>query len=150
MSLLSSRLNDIHPFHVMSLLRKASELEQAGRDIVHMEIGEPDFPTPPKVIEAGIRALQSGNIKYTVTAGLPELRRAIARFYAMRYGIEISSERILVTPGGSGALLLAFAALVQKPAGILMADPGYPCNRNMIRLFDGQAQLLAVGPERNY
>ncbi|MGH8476592.1 MAG: aminotransferase class I/II-fold pyridoxal phosphate-dependent enzyme, partial [Methylococcales bacterium] len=94
----------------MSLLRKATELEQVGRDIVHMEIGEPDFPTPPKVIEAGIRALQSGNIKYTVTAGLPELRRAIARFYAMRYGIEISSERILVTPGGSGALLLAFAA----------------------------------------
>ncbi|MGH8556792.1 MAG: pyridoxal phosphate-dependent aminotransferase [Methylococcales bacterium] len=150
MSNLSSRMQEIHPFHVMSLLRRSRQLEQMGRDIVHMEIGEPDFPTPPKVVDAGIRALNNGNIKYTVAAGLSELRRAIAEYYKFRYHIEVSSDRIMVTPGGSGALLLAFAALINDQAGILMADPCYPCNRNMIRLFDGQAKLLPVGSDRNY
>lgn len=140
----------IQPFHVMSLLRRSQELEQKGHDIVHMEIGEPDFPSPPAVVDAGIRALAGGNIKYTASAGLPELREAIAAYYRRRYQIEISSERIFVTPGGSGALLAAFAILVNSREQILMADPCYPCNRNMVGLFDGETKLIPVGSEVNY
>ncbi|MGR9108278.1 MAG: aminotransferase class I/II-fold pyridoxal phosphate-dependent enzyme, partial [Gammaproteobacteria bacterium] len=121
-----------------------------GRDIVHMEIGEPDFPTPPAVIAAGIRALQGGNIKYTTAAGLPELRERISAYYRRVYHVEVPLERIVVTPGGSGALLVAFAMLVNRGARILMADPCYPCNRNMIHLFDGQADLIPVAADRKY
>lgn len=140
----------IQPFHVMSLLRRSKELEQKGYDIVHMEIGEPDFPTPPKVVDAGIRALTGGNIKYTVAAGLSELRQAIAAYYRVRYHVEVSSERIFVTPGGSGALLVAFAMLVNHRVQVLMADPCYPCNRNLVGLFDGDTKLVPVGPDLNY
>lgn len=147
---LSSRMQAISPFHALSLLRRSKELERKGRDIVHMEIGEPDFPTPPKVVSAGIRALKSGNIKYTIAAGLSDLRQAIAEHYLARNRIKIPVDRIFVTPGGSGALLLAFAALVNKQAQILMADPCYPCNRNMVRLFDGEPKLIPVGPACNY
>jgi aspartate/methionine/tyrosine aminotransferase len=147
---LAGRIQAIQPFYVMSLLRRSRELEQSGRDIVHMEIGEPDFPTPPAVIDAGGRALKSGSIKYTVAAGMPELRQAIADYYRIQYGVQLTSDRILVTPGGSGGLLLAFAMLVSQGVEVLMADPCYPCNRNMIRLFDGDATLIPAGPERNY
>ena len=125
-------------------------MEKSGRDIVHMEIGEPDFPSPPKVVDAGIRAVASGDVKYTVAAGLPELREAIAGYYRKYYGVIVPAERIIVTPGGSGALLLAFALLVDDRDGVLMADPCYPCNRNMVRLFGGDADLIPVGPDRNY
>ncbi len=147
---LASRMQAIQPFYVMSLLRRSRELEQNGRDIIHMEIGEPDFPTPPAVIDAGVRAVKSGAIKYTVAAGLPELRLAIAEYYRVHHGVEISSERIQVTPGGSGGLLLVFAMLVDQGVQILMADPCYPCYRNMIRLFEGDAALIPAGPDRNY
>ncbi|MGH8549746.1 MAG: aminotransferase class I/II-fold pyridoxal phosphate-dependent enzyme [Methylococcales bacterium] len=150
MSSLSSRMQSIQPFHVMSLLRRSKELEQKGCDIVHMEIGEPDFPTPPRVVDAGIRALAGGNIKYTIAAGLPELREAIAEYYRVRYRVEVSSKRIFVTPGGSGALLLAIAMQVNRRVQILMADPCYPCNRNLVSLFDGDPRLIPVGPDRNY
>ncbi len=134
----------------MNLLRRSRELERSGMDIVHMEIGEPDFPAPAAVVDAGIRAIADGDIKYTVAAGLPELREGIAGHYAARYGINLPIERIFITPGGAGALLLAFAALVDDEGEVLMADPCYPCNRNLIRLFDGRPRLIPVGPESNY
>lgn len=135
-SRVSRRMSDIQPFHVMALLARARELEAQGRSIIHMEIGEPDFPSPQPVIAAGIRALQQGNIHYTPALGLPQLREAIAASYLKRYGIRISPARIIVTPGASGALLLALGILINPGEKVLMSDPGYPCNRHFVRLIE--------------
>ncbi len=134
----------IQPFHVMAILARARALEAAGRDIVHMEVGEPDFPTPAPVVKAGIAALEAGHTHYTPAAGLPALREALAAWYEQRFGVEVAPARILVTPGASGALQLVLGALVNPGEQVLMPDPGYPCNRHLVRLFDGEAVGLGV------
>lgn len=144
------RSGDIKPFHVMDILARARALEAAGRSIVHMEIGEPDFPTPEPIVRAGIAALTAGHTHYTPALGLPELREAIADFYHRRYGVRLSPGRIVVTPGASGALLLALAALLDPGDEILLADPGYPCNRHLARLCEGVAVGIPVGPGTRY
>ena len=144
------RMADIAPFHVMALLARAKELEAAGRSIVHMEIGEPDFPTAEPIVAAGQQALAAGRTRYTAAAGLPELRQAISDHYRERYGVEIPARRILITPGASGALQLATAALINPGDRVLLADPGYPCNRHFVRLVEGRAIGVPVGPETGY
>ncbi|QQS55878.1 MAG: pyridoxal phosphate-dependent aminotransferase [Candidatus Competibacteraceae bacterium] len=141
---------DIAPFHVMALLARAKELEATGRSIVHMEIGEPDFPTAEPIIAAAQRALAEGRTRYTAAAGLPELRQAIGDHYRERYGVEIPARRILITPGASGALQLATAVLINPGDRVLLADPGYPCNRHFVRLVEGEAIGVPVGPETGY
>ena len=147
---LARRMRDIEPFHVMELLARARELEAQGRSIVHMEIGEPDFPTPQPICEAGIRALQKGELFYTPALGLPQLREAIAAFYQSRYGVDVPASRIVVTSGASGALLLAIAALIDPGDQVLVSDPGYPCNRHFVRLMEGNPVGVAVGAGSNY
>jgi aspartate/methionine/tyrosine aminotransferase len=146
----AARLADIAPFRVMEILARAHELERQGRSIVHMEIGEPDFPTPQPVCEAGIAALANGALFYTAAQGLPALREAIADFYRARYGVDVHPSRIIVTTGSSGALLLAIAALVNPGDRVLVADPGYPCNRHFVRLMEGEPVGVAVGADSNY
>lgn len=146
----ASRMQAIQPFHVMALLARARELEAQGRDIVHMEIGEPDFVTPAPIIEAGIRALQAGRTHYTPAVGLPALRQAIADDYQSRFQVNVDPRRILITPGASGALQLITALLVNPGQHVVMTDPGYPCNRNFIYLAGGIPDLVAVGPETGY
>lgn len=147
---IARRMADIQPFHVMDLLARARALEAAGRSIVHMEIGEPDFSTPEPIIEAGRRALAEGRTHYTPALGLPELREAIAGFYRSRHGVEIAPERVIVTPGASGALLLVLGVLVDPGQQVLMADPGYPCNRHFVRLYEGETLSVPVGPDTDY
>ena len=144
------RLEDIAPFHVVELLTRARELEAEGRDIIHMEVGEPDFPTPAPIAEAAIAAIRDGKTLYTPALGLPELRAAIAGFYRERYGVTIAPQRIVVTSGASGALNLAFACLANPGSEWLLTDPGYPCNRHILRTYEGRAQALAVGPDSNF
>ncbi|KAF1050970.1 MAG: Aspartate aminotransferase [Stenotrophomonas maltophilia] len=146
----SARSRAIEPFHVMALLARANELQALGRDVIHLEIGEPDFSTAAPIIAAGQAALANGHTRYTAARGLPQLREAIAGFYATRYGLSIDPQRILVTPGGSGALLLASSLLVDPGKHWLLADPGYPCNRHFLRLVEGAAQLVPVGPQSRY
>ena len=146
----SRRSHEIAPFHVMSLLARAQALEQAGHDVIHLEIGEPDFTTAEPVLRAGQAALAAGHTRYTAARGLPALRQAISGFYRSHYGLDIDPERILVTPGGSGALLLASSLLVDPGRHWLLADPGYPCNRHFLRLVEGGAQLVPVGPDTAY
>ena len=147
---IARRMADIAPFHVMALLARAKELETAGRSIVHMEIGEPDFSTAEPIVVAGQRALAEGRTRYTAAAGLPELRQAISDHYRERYGVEIPVRRILITPGASGALQLATAALINPGDRVLLADPGYPCNRHFVRLVEGQSIGVPDGPETGY
>lgn len=146
----SARSRAIEPFHVMALLARANELQAAGHDVIHLEIGEPDFSTAEPIVRAGQAALAAGHTRYTAARGLPALREALAGFYARRYGVDIDPGRILITPGGSGALLLAAALLVDPGRHWLLADPGYPCNRHFLRLVEGGAQLVPVGPESAY
>ena len=147
---LARRMAGIAPFHVMELLARARELEAQGRDIVHMEIGEPDFPTPPAVVEAGRAALAAGRTRYTPALGLPELRAAISDHYRDHYGVAVPLERIAITPGASGALQLALGVLLDPGQKVLMADPGYPCNRHLVRFCNGEPVSVPVGPESNY
>ncbi|HYD97197.1 MAG TPA: pyridoxal phosphate-dependent aminotransferase [Noviherbaspirillum sp.] len=147
---LASRLANIAPFHVMELAKMAAELERQGRSIIHMGIGEPDFTAAPPVIEAAARAMQDGRLQYTSALGIPALREAIAAHYQRVYGLTVAPSRIIVTAGASAALLLACAALVDKGAEVLMPDPSYPCNRHFVAAFDGNARLIASGPEQRF
>jgi aspartate/methionine/tyrosine aminotransferase len=147
---LAARVAEIAPFHVMEVQTAARALEAAGRSVIHMEIGEPDFPTPGPVIEAAQRAISDGAIYYTSALGLPELRAGIARHYADHYGVAVSPERIIVTAGSSAALLLVVALIVNRDERILMTDPGYPCNRHFVRVLEGEPIGIPVGPDSNY
>ena len=146
----AARMAGIAPFHVMALLGRARELEAAGRSIIHMEIGEPDFATPPGVITAAQQALAGGETYYTPALGLPSLRQAIADFYQQRYGVAIPTRRIVITAGASGALLLALGVLLDRDSEVLMADPGYPCNRHFVRFLEGRARGIPVDADSRY
>lgn len=147
---ISQRAKEISPFYVMGLLARARDLEKQGKDIIHMEVGEPDFPTPTPIVTAGIELLKTGNIHYTPAAGLLALRKKIAGYYWERYSVRISPSRVFVTPGASGALLLVLAALLDEGDEVLLPDPGYPCNRNIIRLLNSQSKQIAVGKQDDY
>jgi len=144
------RLADIEPFHVVELLTRARQLQGEGRDIIHMEVGEPDFPTPAPIANAAVDAIKHGKTLYTEALGLPELREAIANFYRSRYGVAVPASRIAVTNGASGALNLAFACLAEPDREWLLADPGYPCNRHILRVYEGRPRNIPVGPETNF
>jgi len=140
----AARIAGIAAFHVMDILARAQALEAAGRDIIHLEIGEPDFATPEPIVEAGITALRAGHTHYTGALGLPALREAIAGFYATRWQAVVDSECVVVTPGASGALLLALGLLAGPGDEVLMADPGYPCNRHFAQFCDARAVSIPV------
>ena len=144
------RLAEIEPFHVVELLTRARQLQGEGRDIIHMEVGEPDFPTPAPIANAAVDAIKHGKTLYTEALGLPELREAIANFSRSRYGVAVPASRIAVTNGASGALNLAFACLAEPGREWLLADPGYPCNRHILRVYEGRPRIIPVGPETNF
>jgi aspartate/methionine/tyrosine aminotransferase len=146
----ASRLTDIAPFHVMELLARAQALAAAGRDIIHMEVGEPDFPTPEPIVAAAQHAIAGGRMFYTPALGLPELREAISTFYRQRYGVAVPASRIVVTAGASGALTLALACLVEPGSEWLLTDPGYPCNRHFVRSFEGVPVGIPVDAASNF
>ena len=146
----AQRLADIEPFRVVELLTRARQLEAEGRDIIHMEVGEPDFPTPAPIAAAAVDAINRGKTLYTQALGLPELRQAIADFYATRFGVAVPASRIAVTNGACGALNLAFACLADPDSEWLLTDPGYPCNRHMVRANEGIPVNMPVGPATNF
>lgn len=146
----AARMADIAPFYVMDVLARAKALEAHGRRIIHMEVGEPDFSTPEPIVEAGKRSLDQGQTHYSPALGTPEVRAAVADFYQRRYGVRVAPERIIMTPGASGALQLAIGVLVDPGDSVLLADPGYPCNRHFVRLFEGRPINIPVGAETHY
>ncbi|BCU06135.1 aminotransferase class I/II-fold pyridoxal phosphate-dependent enzyme [Allochromatium tepidum] len=149
-SRLAERAHRVEPFHVMRLLGRARELEAAGRSIVHLEVGEPDFPTPEPIPAAGRAALDAGLTHYTPAAGLPALRQAIAAHYAQRHGVEVDPARVLVTPGASGALQPVFSVLLEPGDRVILGDPSYPCYRQMFGLMGAEPVAVPLGPETGY
>ena len=146
----AARVHEIAPFHVMDVQTAARALEATGRSVIHMEIGEPDFPTPAPVVAAAQAAIAGGAIYYTSALGLPGLREAIAAHYRDHYGVSVPPERVIVTAGSSAALLLAFALLVNRDDQILLADPGYPCTRHVVRTLEGEPVGIPVGAASDY
>lgn len=146
----AQRAEEITPFEVMDVLARAHALEAAGRRVVHMEIGEPDFTAPAPVVEAGIRALRDGLTAYTPTLGLPALREAIRGFYEEKLGAEVDAGRIAITAGASGGLLCVAALYVNPGDEVLVPDPGYPGYRHFVRAFEGVARPLRVSAQDGF
>ncbi|MEP7262204.1 MAG: pyridoxal phosphate-dependent aminotransferase [Usitatibacter sp.] len=146
----AARMAHIEPFEVMEIQTLAREVESRGHDVIHLEIGEPDFRTPQPVIDAAKRALDDHRMYYTSALGLPQLREAISRFYSQRHGVDVPASRIIVTAGSSAALLLAFGVTLDEGDEVLLADPGYPCNRNFARALGAVPKAIAVGPASRY
>lgn len=134
----------------MRVLEEARLLEARGQDVIHLEVGEPDFPTPAAILDAAAAALREQPLGYTPAAGLPALRAAIADYYGWRYGLIIDPARVIVTPGGSGALQLALLAILDAGDRVLVSDPGYPCNRHLISLAGGISDPIAVSAADDY
>lgn len=146
----TQRSQEIKPFQVMAILAEAQAMQAQGKDIIHLEVGEPDFVTAQPMVDAAVKAMLAGHTKYTPALGLPALREKIAGYYQTRFGVSISPQRIVLTPGASGALLLLSAARLEVNDGLLLADPGYPCNRHFARTFESHGQLVPAGPESRY
>jgi aspartate/methionine/tyrosine aminotransferase len=146
----AARMAHIAPFEVMEIQKLARELEAQGRDIVRLEIGEPDFRTPQPVVEAAKRALDTQGMFYTSALGIPTLREAISRWYSERYKVDVPASRVVVTAGSSGALLLAFGVLLDAGEEVLLADPAYPCNRHFVRTLGAVPRGIPVGGATRY
>ncbi len=144
------RLEEIRPFRVVEILARAKELEAAGRHVLHLEAGEPDFATAAPIVKAAQNALRLGYTQYTEPGGIPLLREVLSRYYEEEYGLSISPARILITPGASGALLLVTALLVNPGDEMLVADPGYPCNRNFLLMMNGRARQVPTEAAGHY
>ncbi|MBM3475128.1 MAG: pyridoxal phosphate-dependent aminotransferase [Armatimonadetes bacterium] len=129
---MSSHLDHIQSFKVMDILEAAKEIEASGEHVVHLEVGEPDFNTPPVVIEAAQRAIADGHTHYTHSLGILPLREAIAEHYLEHYGVSVSPAQIIVTTGTSAGLLLALSALCGPGEEMLLSDPHYACYPNFL------------------
>lgn len=147
---LAVRTNEFLTFQVVELFKQAQALQAAGKDIISLGIGEPDFTAPPQVVEALQRAAQAGQSGYSAPAGLMPLREAIAQFYHDQFGATINPRRVIVTAGASGALTLACAALVNPGGEVLMPDPSYPANSNFVLAAGGRPRLIPSSADKRF
>lgn len=138
--MVSERATRTTPFTAMDVLERANELD----DVIHLEVGEPDFQTPDPITEAAVAALRAGNTGYTSSRGKPELRAAISDYYDRRYGVDVPDERIVVTSGSSPALQLAFAATVDPGEEVVLTDPYYACYPNFVRQAGGRISTVPL------
>jgi (5-formylfuran-3-yl)methyl phosphate transaminase len=134
---LPAYLDAIKPFRAVEVFQAACELEKQGRHIVHLEFGEPDFPTPPAVQEAAIRAMRAGHTRYTHSLGLPELREAICAYHGRRYGVTIQPDQVLVSMGTSLLMHLLLELLLEPGDEVILADPTYACYSSFVRIARG-------------
>jgi len=141
---LSLKSQEIPPFLVMDVLERAMEMAEAGEKVIHLEVGEPDFDTPPNIIEAAAEAMRSGKTHYTPSIGSADLRRAIADQYFTKYGVEVDPQCVVVTSGSSPAILLVLAALLDPGYEIILSDPHYACYPNFIRFLDGEPVFVDI------
>jgi (5-formylfuran-3-yl)methyl phosphate transaminase len=135
--MITKRASEIPPFIVMDVLEKAQEMQRRGEDIIHLEVGEPDFDTPECIREACCRAMRDGKTHYTNSLGLLELREAICEHYFDQYNVTISPDQVLVTSGTSPAMLILFAAILERGDEVIISDPHYACYPNFIRFYEG-------------
>jgi aspartate/methionine/tyrosine aminotransferase len=147
---IAKHAQEIEPFVVMEVMERAQQLEAQGEHLIHLEVGEPDFPTPACIHEAAAKALKDGKTGYTHSLGIPELREAIAEHYHAKYGVEVSPDRILVTAGTSPAMWMVFAALLESGDEVILSDPHYACYPNFIRFCGGAMACVDVVEEDGF
>jgi aspartate/methionine/tyrosine aminotransferase len=145
-----SQRSAVAPFIAMDVMAAAARLEAEGRDIVHMEVGQPGAPAPRPVLEAARAALAGGRLGYTEALGISGLRERIARHYGEAYGVDVPAERVMVTTGSSGGFLLVFLGAFDPGARIAMATPAYPAYRNILAALGLEAVEIAVGPQTRW
>ena len=147
---LTARTESMTSFIVMDVLERAKVLESQGHDIIHMEIGEPDFPTPEPIKAAALKALQANDTHYTHSLGKVELREAIADSYWNKYQVNISPDQIIITSGTSPALLLILSILVEAGQSVILPDPYYACYPNFIKFLGAVPDFLPVYEEDGF
>ena len=148
--MISQRALEIPPFIVMDVMERALELEQKGEDVIHLEIGEPDFDTPQCIKDACFKALCDGKTHYTHSLGILELREAIAVDYEKTHGVRVSPDRILIASGTSTAMLLLFSALLEEGDEVILSNPYYPCYPNIIKYVGGVPVFVDVLEEEGF
>src|SRR5438270_10485474 len=147
---LAKRMQRLGTETAFEVLVRARALEAQGKDIVHLEIGEPDFDTPGNVIKAGVEALQTGWTHYGPSAGLPELRSAIAKYVGETRHVRVAPEEVVVVPGGKPIIFFAMLALVEEGDEVIYPNPGFPIYESMIEFLGGRAIALNVREERGF
>jgi aspartate/methionine/tyrosine aminotransferase len=148
--MITQKANEITPFIVMEVLEKAAEMERRGINVIHLEVGEPDFDVPPCVSEAVAQAFAEGRTHYTHSLGDPELREEIVKRYHYIYGVKISPDQIIVTSGSSPAILLTLGVLCDVDDEVIISDPGYACYANFIRFLNANAVKVPVYEEDGF
>ncbi|WP_321430731.1 pyridoxal phosphate-dependent aminotransferase [uncultured Methanolobus sp.] len=148
--MLSEKVANIPPFYVMEVLERAQQLEEEGRSIIHLEIGEPDFPTALHICDAAKAAMCAGNTKYTHSQGLIELRQSIAKSYKDRFDVDIGPGQIIVTSGTSPAMLLLFLALIDQGDEIIMSNPHYACYPNFVTTAGGVPDFIYTNEDNGF
>ncbi|MEJ2154049.1 MAG: pyridoxal phosphate-dependent aminotransferase [Desulfobacteraceae bacterium] len=148
--MVSKRTEEITPFIVMDVLEKACEMECQGTDIVHLEVGEPDFDTPKVVLEACCKAMSDGFTHYTHSLGMLELREAISQYYLEKYNVTVDPDQIIVTSGSSPGIFMLFAALLEPGDEVIISDPHYACYPNFIKFVDGRCITVPVLEEDGF
>ncbi len=138
------------PFYVMEVMKAAARREATGAAVLHLEVGQPSTPAPAAARAAAHAALDRDRLGYTDALGLPELRRAIAARYAERHDVDVAPERVMVTAGASGACVLAFLAAFEVGDRVAVAEPGYPCYRNMLTASGVEPVGVPVGPDTDF
>ncbi len=146
----SRRAREIKPFIVMDVMEAAQAMERAGKTVIHLEVGEPDFDTPACIKEAALQALRDGKTHYTDSRGLWELREAVSRHYFREYQVHVSPERVLITAGTSPAMFMIFSALLEEGDEVILSDPHYACYPNFIRFASGTPVLVRVLEEEGF
>ena len=140
----------VKSFMVMDVMARAEQLEKNGEDIVHLEVGEPDFETPAVVREAAIEAIRSGKTHYTHAMGILELREEICRHYHERYGVDIAPDQVLVTSGTSPAMLLMMLSLLDPDDEVIISNPHYACYPNFIEAVGGRVVQVRTHPDDGF
>ncbi|UCD59245.1 MAG: pyridoxal phosphate-dependent aminotransferase [Candidatus Hydrogenedentota bacterium] len=141
---------DIPPFLVMEVLERAQELERQGRDVIHLEVGEPDFPTPDCIKEAALRALRDGETHYSASVGILPLREAVCEYFLSRYGVKIGPDQVVVTSGTSPGILLALSSILEHEDEVILPNPHYACYPQFIHYVGGTPAFVDVREETGF
>ncbi|HEX7422739.1 MAG TPA: aminotransferase class I/II-fold pyridoxal phosphate-dependent enzyme, partial [Terriglobales bacterium] len=147
---LASRMSRLGTETAFEVLNRARALEKQGKEIIHLEIGEPDFDTPANVIEAGVDALHKGWTHYGPAAGLPDLRQTIADYVSRTRKVPVSSEEVVVVPGGKPIIFFTILALIDAEDEVIYPNPGFPIYESMINYVGGRAVAIPLREERDF